>query len=338
VCKARLVTSINGSQWQLWGTFSPADHLRKRAFVADVLIYDRLVVPVPAEDDADLWHKWERRWNPTRQAEFLDVIDAEVPGLLYRVPWTAVHDANWRAHAEGEQRLALAQYASSDVAGIQEAKAADPDSVGQYAERRYLVDFVNPRRDLELRGAVPPGELEVVTAYGSHHLFSRDVPVEIGSEADSDLTLLSAFAWPLVVPSNSRRSDADLLKEALELAQRYEARDYRLAFHRWRRTQPSGTTPSEARKELEEVIARYGDAMRRARKHTRLRIAGIVLTAGSAAGLAAAFTDPAAAGGIAASATGLGKYLEARTLRTRVPEYLLAGALFHEARERFRWA
>jgi len=306
--------------------------------VGDVLIYDRLIVPVPAEGEAELWRKWQQRWNPSRQAELLGVIDAESPGLLYRVPWTASDDIGWRAHAEREQRLSLGRAASDDVAQIQEAKAADPDSVGQYAERRYLVDQVDPRRDRELRGAVPPGDVEVVTAYGSHHLFSRDVPLETEGDADADLTLLSAFAWPLIVPSDSRRSDADLLKDALELANRDETRDYRLAFHRWRRDLPSGITTSDARKELEEMITRYGDAMRRARKRSRLRMAAIVLVAGSAAGLAAAFADPAAAGPIAASGAGLERYLQARKLQTRVPEYLFAGALFHEARERFKWA
>ncbi len=35
----------------LWGTFSVVDHLRRRPFVADVLLYDRLVVPVPDGDE-----------------------------------------------------------------------------------------------------------------------------------------------------------------------------------------------------------------------------------------------------------------------------------------------
>jgi hypothetical protein len=32
---------------ELWGTFSVKDHLRERAFVAEVLLYDRLVIPRP---------------------------------------------------------------------------------------------------------------------------------------------------------------------------------------------------------------------------------------------------------------------------------------------------
>ena len=55
---------------RLWGCFSVADHLAERAFVAHLLLYDRLVVPVPSDDDMD---RWEARWNPTRQAELLAI-------------------------------------------------------------------------------------------------------------------------------------------------------------------------------------------------------------------------------------------------------------------------
>lgn len=320
--------------WELWGTFSVADHLRRRPFVADVLIYDKLVVPVPAEGDQELLRKWERRWNPARQSELLEVIDSEMPGLVYRVPWTADHDRRWREHAEREGlRLGLASDVSRDVDII---RTADPDSIGQLGERRYLVDFVDPRRDRELRSAVPPGNVEVVAAYGSRDLFNRDVPVETEDAAAGDSTLLSAFAWPLVVPSSSQRSDSDLLKAAAEEANRPETRDYRLAYHQWRGRLPSGTTPKEARQQLEDIIRRYGVAKRRTQIRTRIRQAVLVLTAGAAAA-GGAVTDPAAAFGIGTGAAGLEQYLDARALRTRVPGYIFPGALFHEARERLGW-
>lgn len=31
-----------------WGTFSVKDHLRSRAFVAEVILFDKLVIPRPA--------------------------------------------------------------------------------------------------------------------------------------------------------------------------------------------------------------------------------------------------------------------------------------------------
>ena len=75
-----------------------------------------------------------------------------------------------------------------------------------------------------MRSGVPPGKIDVVAAYGSHRRFARDVPVEEATGASTDMTLLGAFAWPLMVPSSSERSDMDLLKEAAELATRDETR------------------------------------------------------------------------------------------------------------------
>lgn len=40
-----------------WGCYSVADHLAERAFVADLLLYDRLVVPVPSDDDRERWEE-----------------------------------------------------------------------------------------------------------------------------------------------------------------------------------------------------------------------------------------------------------------------------------------
>lgn len=322
---------------KVWGTFSPADHLRRRAFVADVLIYDKLVVPVPdAQGDAELLQKWERRWYSERQAELLDVIDsAKIPGLVHRVPWTAEHDFRWKTTPAGRERmrLDLAGVTSQDVNLIQTAEA-DPNSRGQLAERLYLIDVVDPKRDRELRGAVPTGDVTVVAAYGSYRQFRRDVPIETGGDATSDRTLLSAFAWPLLVPSNSRRSDADLLKEAVDLASRPETRSYRRAFHQWRMELPAGTMPAEARKQLEDIIKSYAAAVRRTKIHTRIRQAVLVVVASAGAGVGALTQDllPVLISG--GGSAGIEQYFQARASQTSIPAYLFPGALFHEARGR----
>jgi hypothetical protein len=50
---------------ELWGTFSVRDHLEPRAFVADVLLYDRIVVPtLPDGDDPA---SWPDAWGLARQ-------------------------------------------------------------------------------------------------------------------------------------------------------------------------------------------------------------------------------------------------------------------------------
>jgi len=193
---------------ELWGVFSVADHLRRRPFVADVLIYDKLVVPVPAEHEGKLWRKWEQRWDPARQAKLLDVIEAEIPGVVRKVPWTAQDDEQWRRHAkQGGLRLDLAQATKRDVSIIQGVDRTDPDSIGQLGERMYLVDQVSPARDEMMMSGVPPGDVTVAAAYGSQQRFNRDVQVAPAAGAPKDTTLLGGFAWPLMVPSFSFRID-----------------------------------------------------------------------------------------------------------------------------------
>lgn len=43
--------------FETWGTFSVADHLADRAFVADVVLYDRLVIPVPDDQERERWER-----------------------------------------------------------------------------------------------------------------------------------------------------------------------------------------------------------------------------------------------------------------------------------------
>jgi hypothetical protein len=66
---------------RLWGCHSVADHLEPRAFVADLLLYDRLVIPTPAPDD---WDRWEKRWDPDRQARLLEILGP----LAERMEWS----------------------------------------------------------------------------------------------------------------------------------------------------------------------------------------------------------------------------------------------------------
>jgi len=58
--------------YEVWGTFSVSDHLRRRPFVADVLLYDKLVIPVVPEKDQAVRNRWqERGWRPDDQDEYV---------------------------------------------------------------------------------------------------------------------------------------------------------------------------------------------------------------------------------------------------------------------------
>jgi hypothetical protein len=60
---------------QRWGTFSGRDHLREQAFVAEVLLDDRLVVSAPPENNRDEERRWEPQgWRPDRLLALLGII------------------------------------------------------------------------------------------------------------------------------------------------------------------------------------------------------------------------------------------------------------------------
>ena len=49
--------------FEVWDV-SVRDHLQPWAFAAEVLIYDRLVIPVPPDGDSDEWKRWVgERWD-----------------------------------------------------------------------------------------------------------------------------------------------------------------------------------------------------------------------------------------------------------------------------------
>ena len=56
---------------EIWAAYSVRDHLRPNAFLADVVMYDHLVVPVPPPGDTTQGARWkdENSWKPERQRE-----------------------------------------------------------------------------------------------------------------------------------------------------------------------------------------------------------------------------------------------------------------------------
>ena len=124
---------------ELWGTFSVRDHLVDRAFVADVLLYDQLVIPTmpEAEDEAE----WPASWNIARQRTALGDLGA----LAIPIPWNKDRRDTWQKRfddARSEER----RLARSEVTGIvaeDVAMARDP----QYKDlpynitRKLLQDF-----------------------------------------------------------------------------------------------------------------------------------------------------------------------------------------------------
>lgn len=111
----------NTPKVEVWGTYSVRDHLRSRAFVADVLLYDQLVIPRPptpveeaqernaARDrgetvtppaighdgkyktEVDRWS--ENGWRPRRLEEMLKILREH--RLVVELPWSEQARLEW---------------------------------------------------------------------------------------------------------------------------------------------------------------------------------------------------------------------------------------------------
>src|SRR6266487_250237 len=75
-----------------WGTLSVRDHLDTRGLVGDLVLYDRLVFPVPPDEEERL--RWDGQgWKP----EFLQVRLRQLGAdLAVEAPWNEELRGEWR--------------------------------------------------------------------------------------------------------------------------------------------------------------------------------------------------------------------------------------------------
>ena len=328
----------------LWATFSVADHLRRRPFVADVLLYDRLVVPVPdGDDETKRWRDLKR--DPDRQHKLLEIAGE----LAIPIPWSIERSRLWASQYAAAQQagadeaavrddvakavtfdannIGAARHASSTQPPIA-AGAPDPDDPAYMVTRLVLQDEFGSRKDRALLARVPLiEEVETVVAYSSYRGFSKERGIVHPRDDAPGGQPVFTFEWSFFVPSSSKRSDADLLRQAVDLAHADEIRTWRAAVQRWRRDWfLRGTSDDAALADLEAMIADYRRAARRLKIEVRSRWG--LAVAGAAAGALAVAFPPA---GIAAAVLGLGSLVPAQ----QIPKELEAAAMFHEARKRF---
>jgi hypothetical protein len=326
---------------EVWGTFSIADHKRPRAFVADALLYDLLVIPVPEDDDLETWD--ENGWRPEELRETLSILGKD---LVRTVVWTQERKDQFttryrhqrRTNArQGADRLGMAAAVEFDASNIRRAREMNPAVDPMYVTRVLLADHASAQRDREFIALSPDVYVEAFAAYPSYGAFDAEIrtaPV-VPDEASRAENLAGVFGWEFFVPEDSSMSDEDLLEEAVTLAGRKSFKEARGAFHQWRRELVEhGARAETARADMERIIGRYQEETARVRTKTRV-LNGFTIVGGLAS-LVASFVFPpiGAAGGFLTLASfgaekllpGAGVSAEARM-----------GAMFADSRKHFGW-
>ena len=143
---------------RLWGCYSVRDHLEPRAFVADLLLYDRLVVPVPTQDDVGRWK--HLGWDPDRQERLLDTAEP----FIERV--------EWRQDLRDQFRQRFSPALCAEEIG----------SIGRRAAGVNAWELTRQMVSEEIRGDVledaPEGDIRAVSVYAEADRFDSEWSVD----------------------------------------------------------------------------------------------------------------------------------------------------------------
>jgi hypothetical protein len=302
---------------EVWGTFAVSDHCSARAFVADVMLYDRLVVPVPPANDKSEWERWRAKgWNPERQQTLIDILRAH--DRVQVVEWDSSIRELWA------QRMAAAGEVASQTAGY-----------AFQASRTALTINLPP----EVTG------VESVTSYPSLKEMETDLAIR-----KEDNLLLPASAVTAVlgreflVPDDPKMSDEELLEESLNFSCEISFKRKRAQFWRWQREFLGYEVITDERaitlaiEEMQELLEEEKTSLRKERMRTVSRYAFLIgsVTLGMfGAGMAGVALAPMAKT-VGSAFLSIGQFTAERLLTP--PDRTSRGAaMFHDVQRHFGW-
>jgi hypothetical protein len=175
----------------IWACFSVFDHAKPGAFLPEIVMYDRLVVPVPPRGEPQEWQRWEQMgWDPARQQQLLAVLDP----VVERVEWTDLRRYAWEQSYK-DRRASAGEYVKRSLAGeltamglfdVAPAMARPVVATSPYTSLKELTEDLGIRREASRR-PLPASTVSAV----------------VGRE--------------LLLPQDSSRTELELLQEAVHV-------------------------------------------------------------------------------------------------------------------------
>lgn len=293
---------------EVWGTFSVKDHLSPQAFLAEVMLYDRLVIPVPP-DRAERQRWQENGWEPDR----LDQIVERLGDRAFLVEWDAERQANWKTRYDAGNDLAY----------------RTPDWAFE-ATRTELTDKL-PRYVTGVEAVVTYTSVDELT----NNLELTETQVNKG---EYGTTVAAVIGREFLVPNDPGKPYLDLLEEAAQFSSEPTMKYSRADFWRWQREflDDKGITDQAsieaAVKDMAEKINREKAFAREHGIQTAIQYAFVV--GGVTLGL---LNSPLAAVAFAGAFLEVGKYVSGR-LGPKDPNVDRAGvALIYDTQKHFGW-
>jgi len=300
-----------------WGTFSVRDHLTDAPFVTEVLLYDRLVIPVPPRDEPPepFWNEF----NPALQAKCLDVLRIktnETDGLALPVPW----DKSKRERFASKMSVAAAL-------ATQQRSPDQPYYDDPFEMTRQLI------KD-EFKPALPTGisRAWTVAAFSSADAYERLIN---SNEKEFAQRRLAAQISHRFLTPKAADPDQELLKRAVDLSMTDQFRTLRAKLYEWQESVfEDNLTDEGALEELESRLKKYNQAIDKAFKEVHYKYVYTVIPIGIA--LAGALMTGALPAIVFAGAAGLVQIAKFATFdrKPRVEAGDFDGAaMIHEAQQ-----
>ncbi|MGA2889855.1 MAG: hypothetical protein ABSE51_17550 [Terracidiphilus sp.] len=339
---------------QQWGTFSVRDHLKPRAFVADVLLFDKLVIPRPATPtelyaEGQLDPNGDQRdrgiqqgWGPDRQRELLDVLGEYE--LAVELPWGNQAQRDWQI-IHDQPDLSQLECGRSDLTQAIETqiRLANENDVAYIMTGSVLSLYVANmlHNDVATRlfalAKIPDVPVEPVIAYGSYAEFSTDQGLRLaeGENPDAPAAPYAMFGWEFFVPEDNHSSDAHLLRKAAKLATRSDLCEARQSFQGWLKLMyGSNVDQRDAYDHMMKMLDEYRKIVRESGLATVARYAAKAAPVlAPLAGLALHSAGAGVGVGVAASSASL--CLEWLLPSPQIPDRLRPAALLYDARQFF---
>jgi len=283
-----------------WGSLSVADHTDTDSLAANVLLYDRLVLPVMTEqvDRNERAYWMDRGWDPSLQTRRLEQLDE----LAIQRPWDRQRRLNFKS------RMA--------------------EVLAEQGDAKRMVDAYGTTRQLLAQEQVvklPKGveHVDVVAAYSSGRSLRQDFRFAELSPNLSEQALL--LRRRLAIPA--RTDPEDTLRAAIELSRDPGFRKKRADLFEWQ-AMMAALPPQAVVERISDLTQAYNDEVKRAAKTVRKRFAFTV------SGIALGFATGSFIGAAALAALSIIQFAALDSSPTVEAGSARPVAMFHDIRER----
>ncbi len=246
-----------------WGSLSVKDHTNPALLVPEILLYDRLVIPVP-DNDEEITRWEEKGWQPNILYERLEALG----DIAITRPWDSNRQAQF---AKRMEELKAIQFDAKQI--VDESR----EELGYQMTRMILAQekFIKLPKDVH--------HVDVVCAYQSESDFNAEWHLNTDPDQKSHLGML--FQHQLAIPDMKDANDA--LGVAIELGRDSEFKEKRRMFYDLQlKVIDQGYDPEKAVEEMQYLVDSYNKTVKKAVRNVYLKSAFTV--AGIALGIAGA--------------------------------------------------